>query len=119
MKKQRINITALFLAILIFVSFGTKEMHHFLIHAHEEMKICDAQKGEKHLHDEEYIHHDCSLCDFTFSLFELPAFIIPALDNTITHIETEFSFRSIFCVRTHFFKPLRGPPHISAKSLNS
>ena len=112
MKKQskHIDFRALALAILIFFAFGTKELHHFWAHAHKEVKICEAQKGETHLHNEEYIHADCSLCDFTFSTFELqfPVFelrykIYPTLKEDLPYKSSHFS-------KTLFSKSLRGPP---------
>lgn len=114
MRKTSTYIKSLFLAILIFVAFGAKEMHHFFGHAHEEVKICDAKQGEKHLHNEEYIHQDCNLCDFTFSYFEIPLLGFNFKKPKIALNKTEFSFYSIICTRIHFFKSLRGPPCVEA-----
>lgn len=104
------NARAFFLAVLIFIAFGGKELHILLEHSHEEVKICDAQNGEKHLHDKDYIHSDCTLCDFTFSTFEFqfPVFV---LKNSIyIAIEGEFSFQTSFFSNTLFSKSSRGPP---------
>ena len=104
------NARAFFLALLIFTAFSGKELHILLEHSHEEVKICDAQNGEKHLHDQDYIHSDCTLCDFTFSTFELqfPVFV---LKNSIyIAIEGEFSFQTSFFSNTLFSKSSRGPP---------
>jgi hypothetical protein len=76
--KHIIHLPALALALLLLFAFGAKEMHHFMAHAHEDVKICDAIENEKHWHDEEYSHADCDLCDFTFSIFDfsLPSFFL-------------------------------------------
>ena len=112
MKKQstHIDFRALALAILIFFAFGAKQLHHFWAHAHEEVKICDAKKGETHLHNEEYIHSQCSLCDFTFSTFELQILVFVLKTNIYTTIEGEFSFQSSFFSNIRLSKPARGPP---------
>jgi hypothetical protein len=112
LKKQskHIDFRALALAILIFFAFGAKELHHFLAHAHEEVKICDAQKGEKHLHNEEYIHVDCALCDFTFSVFELQLPIFDFKHKIYPTLKEDFSYKSSHFCKTLFSKSLRGPP---------
>ena len=104
------NARPFFLALLIFTAFSGKELHILLEHSHEAVKICDAQKGETHLHDQDYIHSDCSLCDFTFSTFELqfPVFV---LKNSIyTTFEEVFSFNSSFFSNLLISESLRGPP---------
>ena len=116
MKKQsiHINVKSLALAILLFFAFGTKEMHYFFEHAHEEVKVCDAQKGERHIHDQEYIHDECPLCDFTFSLFELQ---LPTtcIANTEfgSFAERNFNLLTLNLFFTHFYTSLRGPPSIA------
>jgi hypothetical protein len=112
LKKQskHIDFRALALAILIFFAFGAKELHHFWAHVHEEVKICDAQQGETHLHNEEYIHADCSLCDFTFSVFDFKAPVLLLKSPISVLKESSFSFKSFNKSNTHFFLSLRGPP---------
>ena len=112
MKKQskHIDFRALALAILIFFAFGAKELHHFMAHAHEEVKICDAQKGETHLHNEEYIHVDCSLCDFTFSTFELQFPVFELKYKIYPTLKEDFSYKSSHFFKILFSKSLRGPP---------
>lgn len=105
-----INARAFFLALLIFIAFGGKELHILLEHSHEEVKICDAQNGEKHLHDQDYIHSDCTLCDFTFSTFELqfPVFVLK--NNVYTLFREELSFHYSFFSNTILVQSSRGPP---------
>ena len=104
------NARAFFLALLIFIAFGGKELHILLEHSHQEVKICDAQNGEKHLHDKDYIHSDCTLCDFTFSNFELyfPVFILK--NSAYTLFIEEISFKSSFFSNTILVQSSRGPP---------
>ncbi len=112
LKKQskHIDFRALALAVLIFVAFGAKEIHHTLAHAHEEIKICNAQLGETHLHDAEYIAHECPLCDFTFSNFELPNWNFELPKLVVLEIKTDFYFGFSVPNFPHIFLPLRGPP---------
>ena len=112
MKKQskHIDLKSFSLAILLFFAFGAKEMHHFLEHAHKEVKICDAKDGEQHIHDEEYASDNCSLCDFTFSIFDftLPTFY---LNHTkLFFSEKEFHYISFKLSYAYFLPSLRGPP---------
>jgi hypothetical protein len=109
-RSKHIDFRALALAILIFFAFGNKELHHFLAHTHEEVKVCDAQKGETHLHDEEYIHADCSLCDFTFSTFDFQLPIFELNYSIYTILKEDFFYKSSHFSNTIFSKSLRGPP---------
>ena len=112
MKKQskHIDLKGFSLAILLFFAFGAKEMHHFLAHAHKEVKICDAKNGEQHIHDEEYASDNCSLCDFTFSIFDftLPTFCLNNIKLFFT--EKEFDYISFKLPCAYFLPSLRGPP---------
>lgn len=114
MKKQRkhINFRALALAMILFMAFGSKEMHHFLSHAHEEVKICDAKKGEVHLHDEEYLSHECTLCDFTFSIFDFQLTTFKSYQYGGLLTSQEFSIHAFIPSHTHLLQSLRGPPAI-------
>jgi hypothetical protein len=108
--KHIIHFPALALALLLLFAFGAKEAHHFLAHAHVEVKICDATENEKHWHDEEYSHDNCSLCDFTFSIFDfsLPSFFLNHKDI----LEEKIDF---FSIKSHhslafFYTKGRAPP---------
>lgn len=98
------------LAILLLTAFGTKEMHHFWGHAHKMVKICDARKGEVHIHNEDYISDECPLCDFTFSIFEfhLPTFHLITPKHFF--IKEAFLYKSFKLNSTCHFPSLRGPP---------
>ena len=110
-KQNYIHIRAWLLSALLFIAFSAKELHHVLAHHHDEVNICDdAPKGEAHLHDESYIPDECSLCDFTFSIYDftLPAFAFVFNKNIAE--QTQFTYISPIFSTKHFFKLLRGPP---------
>jgi hypothetical protein len=110
-KENYIHIRAWLLSALLFVAFTAKELHHVLAHHHDVVNICeDATKGEAHLHDETYIPDECSLCDFTFSIydFSLPTFSVIYKKNVAK--KTLFAYTSAIISNKHFFKQLRGPP---------
>ncbi|MBL7817205.1 MAG: hypothetical protein JNL70_19435 [Saprospiraceae bacterium] len=114
-KDIQFNLWGFLIALLMFVSFSMKEVHLFLHHHHEEVKICDARAGEHHFHDKDYIHESCPLCDFTFSCFELNIekpldFSIP---NTVISSQT-FIYLPFFSHKPAAFAPLRAPPSLGA-----
>ena len=114
MKKRTayIDFRALFLAVLIFLAFGAKEIHHVFQHSHQEVKICDVKIGETHLHDESYITDECQLCDFTFSVFDLtvPVFTTKSVQNCLK--TTIFSYISFKYSNRYLFQSLRAPPFL-------
>ncbi len=113
MKKQDKHTTfkakGLLLALLIFIAFGAKEWHIVVEH-NTTLEICDAKKGDKHLHDSEHIQHGCALCDFTFSLFELQfsSFHLDTLASIF--VKSKFAFISFQLSRSYIFQSLRAPP---------
>jgi hypothetical protein len=114
-KNTRFNVSGLLLATLMFWAFGSKEMHHVVHHQHFEVKVCnDTAQNENHFHDQEYSHDDCSLCDFTFSVFEL-AFTqkldFPQAQTFITaRVFSDPSF--VLSFKFPVLALLRGPPSI-------
>ena len=88
------NARALWLAVLLFVAFGSKEAHHFAAHRHDApVKICrEATTDEQHFHNEEYLSHDCSLCDFTFSFFTFSLPTICFKQPQVTLSTSNFTF---------------------------
>ena len=106
-----INFRALALALLLLLAFGAKEVHHFTAHAHVETKICnDGSESDTHWHDAEYLHEDCSLCDFTFSIFDfsLPTFSLQKAQCAVE--KTNFSFKNSFLTQSFFYIKGRAPP---------
>ena len=112
MKKrvQYIDFRGLLLALLIFFAFSAKELHHLLEHYNEEVKICDARAGEKHLHNPEYIPHECQLCDFTFSAFETPLLFFHLKTVKVVFAKRVFTYQSFNLSRSYLFQSLRAPP---------
>jgi hypothetical protein len=113
-KENYIHIRAWLLSTLLFVAFTAKELHHVFAHHHDAVNICDdAPIGEAHLHDETYIPDECSLCDFTFSIydFSLPVFSPTYKENVAK--KTQFAYISFIFSKKHLFKQLRGPPVVS------
>jgi hypothetical protein len=107
---QHIDFRGLFLSLLILLAFSTKELHHIFSHHHAEVKICHTQAGEKHFHNEEYIHDECSLCDFTFSAFETPTLAFQSFLVKTVFIERVFTYQSFILSRSYLFQALRAPP---------
>ena len=104
------NAKAFLLALLIFIAFGGKEVHILLEHTHNDLEICHVKKGDSHLHAYEQLEHGCSLCDFTFSFFDLqfPYFY---LENVkITYPKQIFTYISFKYSNLHLFQSLRAPP---------
>lgn len=112
MKKQaqHIDFRGLILALLILFAFGTKELHHVFSHNSVEVKICHALAGEKHFHTEEYIQHECQLCDFTFSAFETPALVFQLKMVKKAFIARDYTYLSFNLSRSYLFQSLRAPP---------
>ena len=108
--KHIFHFPALALALLLLFAFGAKEAHHFFVHAHVEVKVCDATENEKHWHDEAYSHDDCALCDFTFSLFDfsLPTFFLSHKDCLVEKTDC-FSTKS-YHSHAFFYTKGRAPP---------
>ena len=113
LKKQNKHITfkakGLLLALLIFIAFGAKEWHIVVEH-NTTLEICDAKQSDKHLHDYEHIQHGCSLCDFTFSLFELQLSSFQLKNLSDIFVKSEFAFISFQLSRSYIFQSLRAPP---------
>ncbi len=109
-KHIRVKVQGLLLALLIFIAFGAKEWHIVVEHNHFATEICDAKAGDLHLHAYENLAHECSLCDFTFSLFELQFSCFYLNDVEEGFFERDFNYTSFFFSSTHFFLSLRGPP---------
>jgi hypothetical protein len=109
-RKHIIHFPALALALLLLFAFGAKEAHYFFAHAYMEVKICDATENEKHWHDEAYSHDDCSLCDFTFSLFDfsLPTFFLSHNDCLVE--KTDFFSIQSYHSHAFFYTKGRAPP---------
>jgi hypothetical protein len=97
------------------LAFGSKEAHYFVHHQHIEVKICnDTPQNEHHFHDKDYIHTDCALCDFTFSVFALSFTQKFDFVESPTLISTQiFPYSSHFSSRFPAFALLRGPPVFS------
>lgn len=111
-KNTHFKLSGFLIAVLMLLAFGSKEAHYFVYHQHVEVKVCaDTKKGEHHFHDQDYIHSDCLLCDFTFSFFELSLThnlnfrSLQALISTRT-----FSYPSFLSFQFPSFSLLRGPP---------
>ena len=104
------NAKAFLLALLIFIAFGGKEVHILLEHTHNDLEICHVKKGNSHLHAYEQLEHGCSLCDFTFSFFELtlPSFYLNPLQ--FFSPKKEFAFISFKLSTWYLFQSLRAPP---------
>jgi hypothetical protein len=113
---QHTDFRGLFLAFLILLAFGTKELHHVFSDHHTEAKICHALEGEKHFHNEEYIHDECSLCDFTFSAFEMPALAFLSYRVKTVFAERVFTYLSFNLSRSYLFQSLRAPPVASVST---
>jgi hypothetical protein len=111
-KNTHFNLGGFLIAVLMLLAFGSKEAHYFVYHQHVEVKVCaDTKKGEHHFHDQDYIHSDCTLCDFTFSFFELSLVQKLDLHQLQTLIPTRtFSYPSFFSFQFPAFTLLRGPP---------
>ena len=102
------------MAVLMLFAFGAKEAHHFVHKKHTEVKICDARVGEHHFHDQDYIHDDCRLCDFTFSVYELTVAQFMGFQNLNDLIpQRTFFYPSFFSFKLSAFALLRGPPVVA------
>jgi hypothetical protein len=108
---QHIDFRGLILAFLILFAFGTKELHPIFSDHHAEVKTCHAIEGEKHFHNEEYIHHECQLCDFTFSAFETPVLAFQFYMVKTVFIERVFTYQSFILSHSYLFQALRAPPY--------
>jgi hypothetical protein len=109
-KNRHTDFRAWVLSFLLVFAFVTKELHHIFDHHHEEVKICHVNHGEQHLHDADYISDECSLCDFTFSIydFSLQTYSLPiSIDISI---KLDFTYQSYILSKKTFFKQLRAPP---------
>jgi hypothetical protein len=115
-KKQNthFNLGGLLIAVLMLLAFGSKEVHYLVHHQHVEIKICDdTTHNEHHFHDQDYIHDDCALCDFTFSIFELNvAQPFELLAFNVNIFCSTFSYPSFFSHKISPFALLRGPPNV-------
>ena len=110
-KNIQFNLGGFLIALLMLLAFSTKEMHLFMHHQHEEVKICDAREGEHHFHGQDYIHANCQLCDFTFSLFELSlAQKLNFPEPKTVILSQTFSYTSFLSFKYPVFTLLRGPP---------
>jgi hypothetical protein len=109
-RAQHIDFRGLLLAILMLFAFGAKELHHVFEHQHQEVKVCHAVAGEKHLHNHEYIHHECQLCDFTFSAFETPVLLFQLASVKQVFVKRVFTYQSFILSRSYLFQSLRAPP---------
>jgi hypothetical protein len=109
-KNNAFNGYAFFLAMLIFTAFGGKELHILLEHSHKDLDVCHVKTGDVHLHDSDHLEHGCSLCDFTFSLFDfqLSSFYLPSA--RYLSVIKEFSFISFKLSCAYLFQSLRAPP---------
>jgi hypothetical protein len=110
-RKLHIDFKSLFLAALLLFAFGAKEMHHFFGHHHYEVKICAAaETGDVHLHNEEYAHNDCELCDFTFAHFTYK-FESFELKQPLFWIETfDYTYYFLYPSFYQISPSQRGPP---------
>lgn len=65
----------------IYVMFWLSwSLHHFFSHEHQhETKVCRHAPNEKHFHGEEYATVDCSICQISPTLAELPSLQLPVL----------------------------------------
>ncbi|MEO0042025.1 MAG: hypothetical protein RL329_1473 [Bacteroidota bacterium] len=74
-QKYHINWRGALLALLLLGAFAARDMHSLFAHQDHARKFCDAKGTQKHIHGEDYAPHACNLCDFSFSIFDLPVFI--------------------------------------------
>ena len=104
------NAKAFLLALLIFIAFGGKEVHILLEHTHNDLEICHVKKGNSHLHAYEQLEHGCSLCDFTFSFFELTLTSFYLNPLQFFSPKKECAFISFKLSTWYLFQSLRAPP---------
>lgn len=79
-------------------------------HNRAELEICDTKAGDLHLHDADHLQHACSLCDFTFSFFELQLSSFHLDKLSTVFVKSQFAFISFILSRSYFFQSLRAPP---------
>ena len=112
--KINFQLKSLSLAILMVFALLTKELHHLNPLHNAVVKSCattDADNYRMHLHGADFIAHQCSLCDFTFSVYE---FHLPTISEAnVENIQPQLSkphYESFISNNSYLFQSLRAPP---------
>ncbi len=112
--KTNFQLKSLSLAILMIFALLTKELHHLDPLHNAVVKSCattDADNYRMHLHGADFIAHQCSLCDFTFSVYE---FHLPTKsDAQVENIQPLLlipRYASFISNNSYLFQSLRAPP---------
>ena len=82
---------------------------HLLLETHEHPQ-CEAQDGERHLHSEEYQHHDCALCLFCYAQFLESGQLKPNFSAPAPPVKQLKPVALLFVIPTFFRVRKRGPP---------
>jgi hypothetical protein len=111
-QKYHIHWRSAFLALLLLGAFAARDMHFLWAHQEQDTKVCDAKGNEKHIHGEDYSPHPCNLCDFSFSIFELPQFLKLKPRNFVKIANACFNDTTQFYNHPWSQRFLRGPPSL-------
>lgn len=112
-KTYRQVFASFLLGIFCFV-LATQAIHTLVHHHEEEHKICNdtCDKNQAHYHEVEHDFKKCSLCDFTFSIAELPHIQSFTLRNEVPKYSYFLPLYET-CVSTAFCNAFsRGPPNV-------
>ncbi len=117
--KINFQVKSLGLAILMIFSLLTKELHHLSPLHNAIVKNCATTNADNcrmyrvHLHGADFIPHECSLCDFTFSVYEfnLPKINVAQVEN-IQHLLSKIHYASFISNNSYLFSSLRAPPFV-------
>lgn len=108
-RQNIIRWKGVWLVLLMLTSFGARDMHFLFAHQ-ASAKICAAAGREKHIHGEDYTPHACNICDFSFSIFELPKLFIAAYRLGWKILEHTFHYEQVLITLHQHLYFLRGPP---------
>lgn len=112
-KTYRHYLASFLLGLFCFVL--TTQAIHLLTHHHEhEEALCSeaCNKNQAHFHEVKHEIEKCALCDFTFSIIELPDIQLFILRNEVPTYSYFLPFYEV-CLSTKLCNVFsRGPPNL-------
>jgi hypothetical protein len=106
------KLVVLSLLFLFLTSFLVRELHPFFIHEHTHVqKICASEKGQNHIHSDEYAPEHCDFCGISVGLTDFLGFNFLSLLPSLPVFSQIFFDFSIIKIATNVRQlHLRGPP---------
>jgi hypothetical protein len=106
------KIVVFSLLFLFLSSFLVRELHPLFIHEHTHVqKICASEKGQNHIHSDEYAPEHCDFCGISVAFTDFLGFkFVSSLPIPPVFSQIFFDFSSIKSATNVRQLHLRGPP---------